>query len=57
MPQLADFGGFVYDLTRPPKREMPTVVQTLRKLPKLANGLVRGLVIAKSAGSGEPVLH
>jgi hypothetical protein len=39
MPQPADFGGFFYDLTRPSQPEMPTVAQTLRELPTIANGL------------------
>jgi hypothetical protein len=39
MPQLADFGGFLYDPAGPAQRDMPTVVQTLRELPTLANGL------------------
>jgi hypothetical protein len=39
MPQLADFGGFLYDLTQPSQRDMPTVAQTLRGLPTLTNGL------------------
>jgi hypothetical protein len=39
MPQKADFGGFLYDLTRHSQCEMPTVAQTLRELPTLANGL------------------
>jgi hypothetical protein len=39
MPQPADFGGFLYDLTRPSQRDMPTVVQTSSELSTLTNGL------------------
>jgi hypothetical protein len=39
MPQLADFGSFLYDLTQPSHRDMPIVAQTLRELSTLANGL------------------
>jgi hypothetical protein len=37
MPQPAEFGGFVYDLTQPLQRDMTTVTQTLRELPTLVN--------------------
>jgi hypothetical protein len=37
MPQAADFDGFLYDRTWPSQHDMPTVVQTLRELPTLAN--------------------
>jgi hypothetical protein len=39
MPQPADFGGFLYDLTWPSQRDMPKVARTLLELPTLANGL------------------
>jgi hypothetical protein len=39
MAQLADFCGFLYDPTQSSQRDMPTVAQTLRELPTLANGL------------------
>jgi hypothetical protein len=39
MPQPADFGGFLYNPTRPSQYNMPTVTQTLCELPTLANGL------------------
>jgi hypothetical protein len=39
MPQPEDFGGFLHDLTWPSQRSMPTVTQTMSKLPTLANGL------------------
>jgi hypothetical protein len=45
MPQLADFGRFLYDQTQPSQRGMFTVAETLRKFQHLA----------KCAGSGEPV--
>jgi hypothetical protein len=43
MPQLADFGRFLYNLTQPSKYDMPMDAQRLRKLPTLANGLVAEL--------------
>jgi hypothetical protein len=39
LPQLADFGGFLYDPIRLSQHDMPTVTQTLRELPRLVNGL------------------
>jgi hypothetical protein len=39
MPQPADFGAFLYNLTRPSQHDMPMVAQTLCELPTLANGL------------------
>jgi hypothetical protein len=39
MPQPTGFGGFLYNLTRLSQLDMPTVAQTLHKLPTLANGL------------------
>jgi hypothetical protein len=39
MPQPADFGGFLYDPTQPSQHNMPTVTQTWRELPTLANEL------------------
>jgi hypothetical protein len=39
VPQPADFGGFLYDLTWPSQRDVSTVAQTLRDLPTLTNGL------------------
>jgi hypothetical protein len=33
--QPADFGGFLYDSTQQSLRDMPTVTQTLYKLPTL----------------------
>jgi NADPH-dependent 7-cyano-7-deazaguanine reductase QueF-like protein len=38
-PQPAYFYGLLYDMTWLSKRGMPTVAQTLRELPTLANGL------------------
>jgi hypothetical protein len=31
MPQPADIGGFLYDLTWPSQHDMPTIAQTLRE--------------------------
>jgi hypothetical protein len=39
MSQPANFGRFLYNLTQLSQRYMPTVAQTLRELPTLANGL------------------
>jgi hypothetical protein len=52
MTQLADFGGFLYNLTIKARyaNSHPNIV-------RIANTCqwIRGHVIAKSAGSGEPV--
>jgi hypothetical protein len=32
MPQLADFGGFLYDPARPSQREMPTFAPTIARI-------------------------
>jgi hypothetical protein len=62
MPQSADFGGFYYDpvpntlayVKRCDGRNMPTVAPTIARIANTRQRIIN-LVIAKSAGSGEPV--
>jgi hypothetical protein len=52
----ATAGRFLYDPSRPSQRDMPTVAQTGPNIARIANTRqwIRGWVVAKSAGSGEP---
>jgi hypothetical protein len=54
MPQPADFGGFLYDPTRPSQCDMPTVAPTIARIANTRQW-IRCRVVAKSAGSEDPV--